>query len=239
MGLSAFLARDVIQYILPTIIALGLFFPIFDQNITADYIVFGGALIGYFISSFVGYFAGWLLVLPYVRRRRKTLDAAHDWWSRNFDYDKLWHSLNRDEKEYLYGTQSYYEFYRLVSLYLMIYMAVNMVLVVNAVIACPIAWNDPSSSDMRLAWIAISAARTTMFWKGTAPSAALVLFAFFCFLFNIRDMLLEYGIVFQQYVTLGRLYQRKNGGIATSVWGRLLLEGSGRPVLAHSYISQI
>jgi len=109
-------------------------------------------------------------------------------------------------------------------------MAVNMVLVVNAVIACPIAWNDPSSSDMRLAWIAISAARTTMFWKGTAPSAALVLFAFFCFLFNIRDMLLEYGIVFQQYVTLGRLYQRKNGGIATSVWGRLLLEGSGRPV---------
>ncbi len=39
MGLSAFLARDVIQYILPTIIALGLFFPIFDQNITADYIV--------------------------------------------------------------------------------------------------------------------------------------------------------------------------------------------------------
>jgi len=63
MGLSAFLARDVIQYILPTIIALGLFFPIFDQNITADYIVFGGALIGYFISSFVGYFAGWLLVL--------------------------------------------------------------------------------------------------------------------------------------------------------------------------------
>jgi hypothetical protein len=238
MGLTAFIQRDITEYILPTIIALALFLPIWSPDSTIEQVVFGGAILGFLIFAPARWIANivimrlpTLLHLPFARYLRTAIHERR-WWQQNFDYGVLWYSLSKDDREYLYGTRAYYHFYLLISLYVISYAAVNFAIFLHALVIAPVVWNA-SIPAIRELWNIALSAETPLLFKNKLPAVGLGLVSCALAKFALQDMFEEYRVLFfapGQYVTLAKLYHERQGAIAKSVWGRLLLKSSDKPV---------
>src|SRR6266496_3689649 len=154
------------------------------------------------------------------------------WWARNFNYGTLWYSLTKDDREYLYGTRAYYNFYLLVSFYLLLYAIINSWSVIDALSVGSVPWHDPAAA-IGTVWHAVWSPETSLLFKTKLPSLALALASCVLIGFCLAEMFEEYTVLFTesgQYVSLARVYQKKEGGIARSIWGRLLLKENKSPV---------
>lgn len=214
MGAIAFISRDFIQYILPSIIAIGLFAPLFVENVSTEGVIFSGALLGYLVTSPISSFQRKiLLVTPHFRQKIKEAWQRHDWWSANYDFSRFWYALSNDDREYLYLTQSYAEFYRIIAFYMMIYLIANLTILTVSLY---------SGLDGKSIWHVVWSTNTPVVGGISIPSVVVVLISAVIWYFALRDYLVELKILFDdhgQYVNLARRYHEKDGSIAKSVWG--------------------
>jgi hypothetical protein len=216
--------RDVVQYILPTVVALALFLPFFKADVSIEVLAAAGVLLGYLVSSPVGKLAA-VADLPIFMRTKDRYKKERDFWQNNFDYGELWHRMSGDEREYLYTTNSYAEFYYMVAFYLSLYGVINIGVMSWAV-------SGVGSFETAAFWPAVEAAlnaRTPMYGGWSAPACVLLAISAVIAFYATRDYLTEFRILFLtngRYVTFAGIHHEQCGTIARAVWGRVSSSGS-------------
>jgi hypothetical protein len=220
---GTFIFRDFIRYILPTVIAACLFFPLFrgsGSQPSLDVVVFVMVVFGYVLYAPV-IFIGELFLcrFPQDILSRQRSRKKQEWWAKNWDYDTLWFRLDKDEREYLYLTHSYIQFYRITSICFSAYAITNIIILLNA---ARIEW---SNSTKNLSWLMASLQTTTPMvggWDINTPLLIAITGIITCFLF--RDADIEYKMLFLDdgsYVSYAKKYHQTFGNIARSVWGEV------------------
>ncbi len=222
--------RDFIQFILPTLIGASLFLPYVSPLPSIETVLVLAALFSYIIATPVSEFARLVYrLIPGVRRRVKELADRREWWGCNWDYDRLFYFLSKDERDYLYLTGSYTEFNRTVSVYVLVYFLVQLGALVRAAIEVPAAG---------ISWWAAALGQTTPMLGGwTAPTMLLAVVAIVLFRYLFANFAQEWEILFLeggQYVTFAIKYHEAGNRIARSIWGRV---GSAQHSVANAEVT--
>lgn len=218
VGASAFVFRDFLKYILPTILAACLFVPFVASNnskISVDLLVFSSAISGYIIYSPVAIISNRVQSWMPSRLNLKQERQQAEWLRNNWDYNELWAILDKDEREYAYLTQSYLEFYQTMGFYLLIYSLSNLLSII-------INWYNESIvlhdfNDLFLV-------KTRMIGDWYASTIIVAIASFILAMFMFMDVILEYGALYLEngiYVRFAAKYQKSQGGLARSVWGEV------------------
>ena len=109
MSTSSFLYRDVIKYIIPTLLFLILATSLVPEEIDLPPLITFGIIIsllfGAFISTISNYF---FRLFPDVRR----VISIAQWMNSNWDYRKMFYYIHKEERDYLYLTGAYIEFFK-------------------------------------------------------------------------------------------------------------------------------
>jgi hypothetical protein len=217
--------RDFIQYILPALIGVYLFIPYVASIDSIDAAFVSAAIFGYVLATPISSIARAIFgLIPGLRNRIKQLSIKRQWWSRNWNYDRLFYMLTKDERDYLYLTGAYVEFYRTVSVCFLIYSLLQIFSLTWEVVG--------SLQSSSFHWNLILDQQTPMLGGWEMSTLVLAVISLVAFYYLVADFLLEYEILFLddgQYVTMAVKYQESVGGIAKSVWG-CLLEDEAKPV---------
>ncbi len=222
MEVSAFAFRDLIRIILPTIVAGCLFAPFgvfLNISISMEVLVFGGIVGGYLIYSPVAVAAS--LVQESITWKffgLRSGKARFKWLSKNWDFDIMWDSLAKDEREYLYLTNAYFEFYQTVAFYFFLYAIVTAVL----------WWYHIVFSTQNVAGI-FTVPILGGYW---APCWIMSPLALFMFGVLSRDAKIEYEALYGvegRYVGYCAKLHKKDGGLAKGIWG-LVLDKKSNPL---------
>lgn len=222
---APFTFRDFMQQILPGLIAAGLFVPYTGTEQTEATFI-GAALLSYVIYTPVSKAANVFKVLPFLRKKIRKLDADRVWMGANWNYDRLFYVVTNEEREYLYLTGAYMQFYKLSAFYFFLYALTQLFALGRAL------WGQPSAS-----WMTIALAQTTPILGGKVLPLLPVLGAScVIFWYLVQDYLNEYYIlIFQQYPEFARKYHMREGGIVESVWGTVSRE-EGSPVVGATVV---
>lgn len=217
--------RDFIQHSFPTIVGACLFVPFYgplNQKVSVESLIVASIILGYLISSPMTQIASFVTKrLPILGRKIHKYREEATWYSQNWDYDRLFYTLNKDDKEYLYLTGSYAEFYRLVGFYLLVYFLLNLVLLMKALLTVT------TLADVKLVLVSLN---TSMLGGWPANTMIVLIISFLLSVYAFRDFLIEYKALFLpngQYITMAQNQHIEKGLIAKSIWGRVLSNGDG------------
>jgi hypothetical protein len=225
---SAFLTRDFIEYVFPATVATCLFLPFSrDGSIGLEILVGGSVLVSYILGSIrdtlsgISWIDGSLINLhlhPPASRERKESESEDEnsWQAGNWDYDLLFYSLSKDDREYIYLTAAYRNMSYALSLYLLLYGIVNLFWLGGCLLIkgwiFELAWSD-------------LALRTPILGGKSAPAILLLLLSYLAlnslYSWYIKESESLFGD-FGMYNQFARRVQRETGNLATSVWGRVL-----------------
>jgi len=224
IGASSFAFRDFLKYILPTVIALCLFVPMFvpGSQLEVDKLIFVGIVMGYIVYSPIS------MISNFIQRKlirweqlslskKSSVVMVREWWSGNWDYNALWSILDKDEREYLYLTLSYIELYQITGIYFLIYSLVNYVYLIYY-------WLRQVAPPTQIKEVVdqIFSIQTMMFVNWRMPTLLVIGFALILTYFLLNNSIIMYGALFGEYgsyVSFAKRYHKEKGGIALSVWG--------------------
>jgi len=206
--------RDFIRHLLPTAAAICLFAPLSSQalgKLEVTSLVFAAILLGYVVTTPLTKFVVKLYRLTPVLKRFR---LHRDWMNKNWDLGSLFYLLTQEEREYLYLTASYADFFRLVSFYLLIYTGVNLFLLVKSIrgehfanlLHAALAARTPVAGDLQF---------STLLLLVLSPLLGYYLFI---------DFLTEYDVLFFEngpHDVFARKLHERQGGIAVSIWGKI------------------
>jgi hypothetical protein len=216
MSMSGFLYRDIVKFILPTLIGIcliGSFFEINLQDTSA-----------FLIAVFVGFLFSGLLSsiniihwIPKIKEREKVKKMMIN----NWDYDLMFYSLDKDDRDYLYLSGSYLQFYITTVFYLFIYLIINILYFI------PNFYELNGSTFLKLLNL-----KTTIIGGIEINSCIVFLLVGIALIFLLKYYILEYEILyfpFGQYDTLARKMQLKNVNIILikSIWGKIIRSNKG------------
>ena len=230
---SAFLIRDVIQHVIPTLVALVLFVPLVTDDVGGGPLVMGAVVLAVVAGALMSTIGGPVVrMLPGLAGRARRHRRNRAWWNRNFDFVRLWYRLTQAERQNLYATQAYAEMYAMVAFYLLAYVVTNAVVCFLG-FAMP-AVEDGAAFDMEMVQTIAAALwemEMPMFGDWRAPSIALIVIGLCMFVFAAAGHVREIDLLFGddgQYVSLARIHHLETGDIATGLWGRVTR--GGRPL---------
>ncbi|HVF66096.1 MAG TPA: hypothetical protein VM914_00430 [Pyrinomonadaceae bacterium] len=225
---SSFSFREMLQLILPTLIALCLFAPFFESEghrFDATTLVFGGIVLSYLVSGLVGWVAGHvvkvMLLLNGIKRYEKLAERVEGKWRIETLEASM---LTKEEQEYLDLIGSYVLLTRVICFYLSAYCLVNVWLLVGALASQPpaAAVAADAAGGLSRFWAASKSTQTPVFggWKVytayVLPASALSI------IFLLRDYLEKYEQLYLPgglYDEKAEKYQKSTGGLALAVWG--------------------
>jgi hypothetical protein len=220
---TPFTFRDFLQSILPGLIAASLFAPYAGAKSTEEFLI-GIALLSYVIYTPMSWAARLFFgVTPVLRQKIKYLERERDWHARNWDYTRLFYFASTEDREYIYLTGAYTQFYRLTALYFVIYLFVQLGRLIGAL--------NPFLIDIPLSrWPSrLFEARTPLLGNWEIPTILAAIAAAIILWFLVADFLNEHQILFQdQYVEIARKYHADKGGIALSIWGSVTEDWEGK-----------
>lgn len=216
---SSFSFREMLQAILPTVIGLCLFVPFFKTGggaVDVTTIVLGGIVIGYLTSDMVREVSKWVFdsaVLRYwMSKYEKGWEQVRKKWRIGYLSSAL---LTKDETEVVERVGSNMIFTCVVSLYLLIYLAVN---------ACCLYSGVAGREAHLTRWEAAAGARTPLVGGWWASPLVIIPVGALCLVFMLRDYLTKYRELFLPggwYDEVAEKYHRKEGNVAFGVWGRV------------------
>jgi len=211
-----FSLRDFLQRILPGLIGGILFIPYTAAKLNEE-ILIGLLLLSYIAYSPVAHAARIFEYIPKAKQLIKTAQEERQWHSKNWDYNKLFYNASNEDREYLYLTGAYTEFYRLSAFYFMLYFVVQLI----ALCAAPIKLlYDPPVFG------AILRTRTPILGGMTIPTLLAAIVALILLISLFGEYLREYRILFEtQYLEVAKKYQKQNVDIVLSVWGTVRKQG--------------
>ncbi len=109
MSTSSFLYRDVIKYIIPTLLFLILATSLVPEEIDLPPLITFGIIISLLFGAFISTISNWFFRLfPDVRR----VISIAQWMNSNWDYRKMFYYIHKEERDYLYLTGAYIEFFK-------------------------------------------------------------------------------------------------------------------------------
>jgi len=230
IGVSAFVFRDIIQYMLPTIIGAALFVPFCippGLTVKTETLLFFVVILAYIISAPIDYLASKVHArLPIHSLNLDPFKQRHLWWSENWNYDDLWVVLDKDEREYLSLSYSFLKFYQVNALYFTIYAVFNLGRILinpqlqEQLLARLDGASQPSTTPSLLA--SLLTVQTHMLGDWNISSLLLFLIslalAFFCYKETVRSYEEAFG---DEGVLVGfaTKYHREKGGVALRIWG--------------------
>ena len=140
---SVFVTRDFIEYVLPATVVVCLFAPwIRGGSIGLESLAAGAVLASYVLGAMQntlsripwidGTLARFHLRPPAERpegreHTRRQIREERQWQAENWDFDRLFYGLSKDDREYLYLTLAYANLSYALSLYLFFYGIVNLI----------------------------------------------------------------------------------------------------------------
>src|ERR1700688_662147 len=230
IGPSVFLARDIIRHLIPTLVATALFFPLSpgSKSIGVEGLATIAIVSAYFVTAFAGQAMSVgaidhlmsTLYLPLEEKdsngkpikepTAKEIKDTHQWWGGNWDYERLFFSLDKDDREYVYMTDAYLTCFDLLSFFFFLYLAFNFTWLFGRI------YTDVSSNVFSLFDI-----RTPLLY-GSAPTVLVVLFSYLLFNTMASWARTEELALFWDggiYPQFSAKQQRKDGGLAKAVWG--------------------
>jgi len=233
---SPFTLRDIIKHVAPTLIALCLFIPFhpsLNNKIKSETLVFCAIILGYLLEHPVMFLADLVFKIlspvlqPFLKllsmffpnlpnQSTKKLAQKRDWLTKNWDYNKLFYSMTQEEREYIYLTGSYAEFYKLTSLYLIVYIILITSKFINYIY---INYNNPDI--LNIVKVATNMS-IPMIGGWETPFWSIFMLVFISFISSYINFINEYGVLFLengQYVEFAKRYHREKGNIAKSIWG--------------------
>jgi hypothetical protein len=109
MSTSGFLYRDILKYVLPSVLFFFLFLSIFKLEIETDSILSIGILTSLLLGCLIDKPSSiFFNTFPDVKNAAKVTK----WMNQNWDYRKVFYYLDKDERDYLYLTGAYIVFFR-------------------------------------------------------------------------------------------------------------------------------
>jgi hypothetical protein len=223
--LAPYSLRDLLQRILPTVIASCLFIPFsppLNKMVSFEGLIIGAILLSYLIESPISQesLISQIVSTIYDKLPKyKSLLGKKRWLSNNWNYDELFYSLSNEEREYLYLAASYIHFYKTVSFYLLIFAIVNLGLIIEN------SYPFYSLDDL---WCKLQAVKTPILGQNELPSLPLFLISLILCYYTFKDFTLEFEVLFLEngaYQVMAKRYHLVNGGIATGIWGTVLQQG--------------
>lgn len=226
VSLSAMLTRDVIRHVTPTLIAVAFLQPFTSSSmaiINVEALVTVALLSGFFVTALagqaveVGVISSVMSKLYLTQKgdepNSEVVGNAHEWWSANWDYDRLFFSLDKDDREYTYLTYAYRDCFELISFFFFLYCIINTLLLVGRSIV-DLNYNVFEVSEL-------FTIRTSLLY-GSAPTVLVILVAYLFFnsmtswtRAEERALIWDGGI----YPEFAARQQRKEGGLARGIWG--------------------
>lgn len=211
-----FSLRDFLQRILSGLLAGFLFIPYTATKINEE------VFIGLLLLSYIAYLpiersARIFAYIPKIKTLIQTAQEERTWHNRNWDYDKLFYSASNEDREYLYLTGAYAEFYRLSAFYFFLYFVVQLI----ALFAAPIKLlYDPPVVG------AILSARTPILGEMKIPTLLAAVLSLILLISLLCEYLKTYRILFHtQYLEVARKYQAQDVDLVLSVWGTVRKKG--------------
>lgn len=204
IGTAALTFRDLLQNALPTVIGVLLLVPRTDAD---ELVIVAAVIFGYFLAPIAELVVARIYKhTPFLRKRIRALDNERARIAARWNYKRLFYYLDKDEREYLYQTAAYANFFRTTSFVFLLYI---LAIAVTAV----------EISNGRPVFHAAMPIRVIVD-QAAAPAWLAILGAAVIWLSAVREYLREYKILFQdQYDEFARRYQLEKGDIARSVWG--------------------
>jgi hypothetical protein len=118
MSMSSFLYRDVLKYVLPSILFFFLLFTLLNQDLETDLVVSIGTLLSLIFGCIVDKPSEKLFkIFISVRNTSEVVK----WMNANWNLDKVFYYLDKEERDYLYLTGAYIGFFRNTGLVLFMY----------------------------------------------------------------------------------------------------------------------
>ncbi|TNJ34210.1 hypothetical protein FGF66_12340, partial [Chlorobaculum thiosulfatiphilum] len=127
MSTSGFLYRDILKYVLPTLLFLILIVPLLNGSINYEILIPFGIITSLLFGPLLSEISTLLFKLfPKVKK----LISVSEWMNSNWDYGKMFYSLSKDERDYLYLTAAYIDFFKNSGLVIFIFMVLSLILMV-------------------------------------------------------------------------------------------------------------
>lgn len=230
IGPSGFIFRDFIKFVLPTAIAAGLYAPFFvegEAKISLTGLVVISVLLGYVIYSPIASLSDFIHSKIPIKKLR--LDDANDQnkvLNSRWDYDFLWSTLGKDEREYLYLTQSYFEFYQTTGFYFLLYGISNTIILCWKIMEHLSSFTDSWRSFLLL----VNSVKTPTIINFDIPTWIAIIISLVLAYYLFGDCSIEYsflygfGGAFDRY---SQKYQKMEGNIASGIWGKVVGKDGG------------
>ena len=230
---SSFSVSQMLQMILPTIIALFLFTPFVEEpshRIDATTLVLTGIVLGYLISDMVREIAKQVIkAIPGFRKRLKEYEKRADLVDSNWRLRYLQAQLSKDDREAIDIVGHYMIFTQLLCFYLMAYLVFNVVLLICKLTSVQSATGGGTNafSAARLLGT-LKSVNTPVFGGWQVLTIVVIPVSLLVTVSLLYDYLKKYKQLFLPrglYDTHAEKYQRATGNIANSVWGRVMRKG--------------
>jgi hypothetical protein len=233
LGASGFIFRDFIKYILPTLTGACLLLPMFVEwkLIKIDQIIFLSFLSGYIIYPLVSLVANFVHDrLPCVggislSPKSPAVEESR-WVKSNWDMKALRSKIDKDEREYLYLTQSYSEYFQITGFYFLLFSVFNFIRIFAS---SPDSLLAAFNSCKLFEYIQSVSIGTIV--GSSVPSIYAGLFGLVISFLLFQASVIEYKALFGingAYEFFLEKYQSSKGGLARSIWGRVHLETESR-----------
>ncbi len=127
MSTSGFLYRDILKYVMPTLLFLILIVPLLESSVDYQILILFGIIISLLFGPLLSRISTLLFKLfPNVK---KVIKVSH-WMNSNWDYRKAFYSLSKDERDYLYLTGAYIEFFKNSGFVVSVFMILSLIFMV-------------------------------------------------------------------------------------------------------------
>ena len=127
MSTSGFLYRDILKYVIPTLLLLLLIVPLFESSIDYKVLIPFGIIISLIIGPLLAKLSTFFYkIFPKVRE----VISISNWMNSNWNYRKMFYNISKDDRDYLYLTGAYVEFFKNSGLVIFIYMVVTIILMI-------------------------------------------------------------------------------------------------------------
>lgn len=172
MSTSGFLYRDILKHVLPTLLLFLLIFPIFYEGINYTVLSSFAVVISITLGELFNRLSTKLNKFIFSERA-KEIGEVNTWMNKNWNYRKVFYYLDKDERDYLYLTGAYIEFFKN---NILVFFVFGIVIIVTMLIDC--------SADLQLIFL-----HQTSLFSSIKVNSLILIFACVILIFSLQRVM--------------------------------------------------
>jgi len=214
VGVSAFVADDVLKFVLPAFLGYALLVPFWNPRISAELLLMSAIFTGFVATPLVG--NTYLAIIKLFSNSVREIWDLHERWSRRWHYDRMFHGISRDERNAITLSDARATFTLMLS--------ANFSLFAIAVLIDSLARAGWPEADQLPDWMReLAMTGVPILTNVRLPSIVCLPVAVIIASRSLTYYLnLQRSLFGDQYPEIARKQQRDHGEIATAIWGRVI-----------------